>query len=150
MSLTESGLLVGCSLRRYSALVSNAPSTTWMARMSVEAHALAARVLRVDCIDPPLDELQLAEGFRKAAAGDRGLPALQAQRAVDDGADVVIPAEGMLAELLHVNGVRAIGEAPVMDIFGVTWPMPRCSRACARAPACKWAGAGTTAATTPS
>jgi len=120
VSLTESSLLVGCSMGRYSAPVSNAPSTAWMTRMSIEAHGLSGRVLRVECIDPPLDERQLAEGYadpQPVIASFRR----SAQRAIDDGADVVIPAEGMLADLLYANGVRAIGEVPVMDVFGVAW-----------------------------
>lgn len=120
VSLTEASLLVACSLGRYSAPVSNAPATAWMTRMSIEAHGLASRVLRVQTIDPPLEEPALEhafeapgpviESFRRAAA-----------RAVADGADVVIPAEGMLAALLHAEGVTSIDGAPVVDVFGTAW-----------------------------
>lgn len=120
VSLTETSLLVGCSLGRYSAPVSNAPSTAWMTRMSIETHGLSARVLRVQCIDPPLDERELAEGYAKPQPVIDSF-CRSAQRAIDDGADVIIPAEGMLAELLYVNRVRAIGEVPVMDVFGAAW-----------------------------
>jgi hypothetical protein len=91
-----------------------------MTRMSVEAHGLAARVLRVQSIDPPLDEPALAVGFEEPG------PVIDSFRraarlAIADGADVVIPAEGMLAELLYVNGVKEIDAVPVLDVFGVTW-----------------------------
>ena len=120
VSLTESSLLVGCSLGRYSALVSNAPSTAWMARMSIETHGMSGRVLGVRCIEPCLDERQLADGFEHPASMIDSFRHC-AQRAIDEGADVIIPAEGMLAEILYVNGVRSIGAVPVMDVFGVTW-----------------------------
>ncbi len=120
VSLTESSLLIACSLGRYSAIVSNAPTTAWMGRMSVDSHGLGSRVLRVQSIDPPLEEPALAAGFRDPA------PVIESFRraaleAIGDGADVVIPGEGMLAELLYVNGVREIESAPVLDVFGVTW-----------------------------
>jgi allantoin racemase len=120
VSLTESSLLVACSIGRYSAPVSNAPTTAWMTRMSVETHGLAGRVLRVQAIDPPLDEPALARAFEAPN------PIIEsfvraASLAIADGADVIIPAEGMLAELLYVNEVKAIGNVPVMDVFGTTW-----------------------------
>jgi Asp/Glu/hydantoin racemase len=120
VSLTEASLLVACSLGRYSAPISNAPTTAWMTRMSIEAHGLAGRVLRVQAIDPPLDEPQLARAF------DDPAPVIEsfmraAQRAVADGADSIIPAEGMLAELLHSQGVTTISGAPVVDVFGTAW-----------------------------
>ncbi|ANN67838.1 aspartate/glutamate racemase family protein [Bordetella bronchialis] len=119
-SLTEASLLVGCSLGRYSAPVSNAHSTAWMVRMSVQAHGMSDRVLPVRCIDPVLDERQLALGF------EHPRPVIEsfqhcARQAIAEGADVIIPAEGMLAEILYVNKVSRIGEVPVMDVFGVTW-----------------------------
>jgi Asp/Glu/hydantoin racemase len=120
VSLTEASLLVACSLGRYSAPVSNAPTTAWMTRMSVEAHGLGSRVLRVQSIDPPLDEPSLARGFEQPAPVIESFTQA-AQRAVADGADVIIPAEGMLAELLYVNGVTSIGAAPVLDVFGTAW-----------------------------
>jgi len=120
VSLTESSLLIGCSLGKYSAPISNAPNTAWMTRMSIESHGLGSRVLRVRSIEPALEEPALARGFIDPA------PVIESFRtaalhAIADGADVVIPAEGMLAELLYVNGVRQIESVPVLDVFGVTW-----------------------------
>jgi allantoin racemase len=120
VSLTETSLLIGCSLGRYSAPVSNSPQIAWLTRMSIEAHGLSSRVLRVQAIDPPLDELELAEGFKKPAPVIDSFT-LAAKRAIADGADVIIPAEGMLGELLYVNGVARIGLAPVLDVYGTTW-----------------------------
>lgn len=119
-SLTESGLLVGCSLGSYVALVSNAPAVQWMTKVAVDKHKLAARVLEVAAMDPPLDEPQLARAYADPAPVIANFTAV-AERLVARGADVIIPAEGVLAELLVRHGVHQIAGAPVMDVFAVTW-----------------------------
>ena len=119
-SLTESGLLVGCSLGSYVALVSNAPAVQWMTKVAVDKHKLAARVLEVTAMDPPLDEPALARAYADPAPVIANFSAV-AERLVRRGADVIIPAEGVLAELLVRHGVREIAGAPVMDVFAVTW-----------------------------
>ena len=119
-SLTESGLLVGCSLGSYVALISNAPAVQWMTKVAVDKHKLAARVLEVVAMDPPLDEPALARAYADPAPVIANFTAA-AERLVARGADVIIPAEGVLAELLVRHGVREIAGAPVMDVFAVTW-----------------------------
>jgi allantoin racemase len=119
-SLTESGLLVGCSLGRYVALIANAPAVQWMTRVAVDKHGLAARVLEVASLDPPLDEPALAVAYADPAPVIANFTAM-AERLVARGADVIIPAEGVLAELLVRHGIREIAGAPVMDVFAVTW-----------------------------
>lgn len=119
-SLTESGLLVGCSLGSYVALISNAPAVQWMTKVAVDKHRLAARVLDVAALDPPLDEPALARAYADPAPVIANFTAM-AKRLVARGADVIIPAEGVLAELLVRHGVREIAGAPVMDVFAVTW-----------------------------
>lgn len=119
-SLTESALLVSCSLGRYSVAIANGPQTAWMTRMSVEAHGLGARVLNVESIQPPIEEPAMALAF------EHPLPLIDAfldaaRRAVAHGADVIIPAEGMLAELLFANGVTSIDQACILDVFGTAW-----------------------------
>jgi len=47
--------------------------------------------------------------------------AVTVRKAIDDGADAIIPAEGVLSEFLFNNGVTMIDTVPVMDSFGVTW-----------------------------
>ena len=119
-SLTESGLLVGCSLGSYVALVSNAPAVQWMTKVAVDKHKLAARVLEVASMDPALDEPALARAYADPAPVIANFTAVAA-RLVARGADVIIPAEGVLAELLVRHGVREIAGAPVMDVFAATW-----------------------------
>jgi Asp/Glu/hydantoin racemase len=119
-SLTESGLLVGCSLGRYVALISNAPAVQWMTKVAVDKHGLSSRVLEVAALDPALDEPALATAYANPAPVIASFTAA-AERLVARGADVIIPAEGVLAELLVRHGVREIAGAPVMDVFAVSW-----------------------------
>jgi len=119
-SLTESGLLVGCTLGRYVALISNAPAVQWMSKTAVDKHGLGSRVLDVVALDPPLDEPALALAYADPAPVIANFTAA-AERLVARGADVIIPAEGVLAELLVRHGIREIAGAPVLDVFAVTW-----------------------------
>jgi allantoin racemase len=119
-SLTESSLLVGCSLGKLIAPISNAAPVVWMVRNAVEKHGLGARVLEVQAIDPPLEEPALAAAYERPEPVVEAFTAA-AERAVAKGADVIIPAEGVLAELLYVSGVRSIAGATVVDVFGTTW-----------------------------
>jgi allantoin racemase len=120
ISITEASLMVACSLGKLSAAVSNAPTTAWMTRLSVEAHGMNSRVLEVTSIEPALHEPALAEAFNNPAHAIESFRNT-ALKAIHAGADVIIPAEGMLAEILWANGVREIEGAAVVDVFGTAW-----------------------------
>ena len=119
-SLTEASLLVGCSLGKLIAPISNAAPVVWMVRNAVEKHGLGARVLEVQSIEPPLEEPALAAAYERPEPVVAAFTAA-AERAVAKGADVIIPAEGVLAELLYVSGVRTVAGATVVDVFGTAW-----------------------------
>jgi allantoin racemase len=67
-----------------------------------------------------LNEFQLAEAFSNPSHLIQSFTAT-AREAIKEGADVIIPAEGVLSELLYSNKVATIDSVPVMDSFGVTW-----------------------------
>ena len=119
-SLTESALLVGCSLGRYMVFVSNAPAVQWMSKSAIDRHALGTRVLDVASLEPPLDEPALAKAYADPEPVIANFAAV-AERLVARGADVIVPAEGVMAELLVRHGIRSIAGAPVMDVFAVAW-----------------------------
>ncbi len=119
-SVAESSVLVGCSLGRYVALISNAPSVQWMTRTAVDKHGMGVRVLDIVALDPPLDEHKLSAAYTDPAAVIASFKATAA-RLVARGADVIIPAEGVLAGLLVRHRVREIAGAAVLDVFAVTW-----------------------------
>lgn len=119
-SLGESTFLVGCSVAKYQALIANVPEVARMVHGLIEKHHLAERVIGVYAIDPPLNEPALAAAYQDATDLIATFTRL-AERAIEAGADVIIPAEGVLCELLYANKVTRVGEVPVMDSLGVTW-----------------------------
>ena len=116
-SLAESTLLVGCSMAKYVGLVTITPEVARMTWDVIHKHGLEKRVSGIYTLDPPIDELGLAVAFREPSAF---LAAFErtATRAIDEGADLIIPAEGIFAELLWANGIRRIGGVSVMDSLG--------------------------------
>lgn len=120
ISLTEAALLTACSLGTYSGLIANYPNVQRMVEASVDKHRLNARVLEVACLDPPVDE------FEMSAAYDHPEPLVAsfratAERLVAAGADVIIPAEGVLARLITGAGLDRVRNVPVLDVFAVAW-----------------------------
>jgi Asp/Glu/hydantoin racemase len=141
VSITEASLLVACSLGKFFAAVSNAPTTAWMTRLSVETHGFGSRVLQVTAIDPPLHEPALAAAFQDPTQALESFRTA-ALKEIQAGADVIIPAEGMLAELLWANGVHEIEGATVVDVFGTSWAyadmMGRLRRTCGTQVSRRW------------
>jgi len=120
VSITEATLLVACSIGRLSVPIANDPGIAWIVRESVHTHGLNARVLTPRAIEPALDEHQMAEAFKNPPILIDCF-AVAARKAIAEGADVIIPAEGVLSEFLYNNNIKMIDSAPVMDSFGVTW-----------------------------
>jgi allantoin racemase len=44
-----------------------------------------------------------------------------AEQAIIQGADVIIPVEGIITEFFYANGVIRVKDAPVLDTFGLAW-----------------------------
>ena len=120
VSIAEATFFVACSIGRLAAPVSNDPGIARLVRQSIDAHRLDRRIQSPRSIAPPLDELQLAEAFSNPAHLIRSFTET-ARKAIDEDADVIIPAEGVLSEFLYNNGVTMIDSVPVLDSFGVTW-----------------------------
>jgi allantoin racemase len=119
-SLAESTFLVACSLGKYQALIANSPSIARIVSAQVHKHGLRERVTGVYSMDPPLTENRLSAAYQDAGQMIEDFRSV-ARRAIEAGADVVVPAEGVLAELLWANGVDRVDDVPVMDSLGVAW-----------------------------
>ena len=120
VSVLESSLLVACSLGRKVAPIANAPSITHMVQSAIETHGLTQRMLPAVSLDPAMNEPEMS---RALSQPDTLLKAfnLAAQRAISQGADVIVPAEGVLSTVITANQIKVIGGAPVIDVFAVTW-----------------------------
>lgn len=120
VSVGESTFLVACSVAKYQGLISNAPEVARIVKGLIDKHALAGRVSGVYWLDPPMNEPQLSVAFDDPAEFLANFNRV-AERAIGDGADVIIPAEGVFNEILVTHGVQFVGKVPVMDAMGVVW-----------------------------
>lgn len=120
--ILESSMLVACSLGKRIAPIANAPEISFIVQTAVEKHALEARVLPCVPIDPPMHEAELL-----AAAASKPQAVLEAfTRAAEhaiaqQGADVIVPAEAVLATLMVANKLTHIKGAPVLDVLAIAW-----------------------------
>lgn len=117
VSLAEASLLTACSLAEQFALVTLSPSYARRVRSVVRRHGLESRLTDVHALTTAHDEGSVDAAFASPQALIDDFTAV-ARIAVADGADVVIPSEGLLSEFLHANGVKSIDGATVLDCVG--------------------------------
>lgn len=120
VSLTEAALLTGCSLGSQIGLISNAPNVAYMTRLSVAKHHLEARVLEVTSLTPGMDEYELIAARDNPAALIEAFTRT-ARDLIARGADVIVPAEGVMAEIFARQGLKRIDDAAVVDVFAAAW-----------------------------
>ena len=115
-------MLVSCSLGASIAPIANAPEISAIVHSAVKKHGLESRILPCVSLDPPVHEAQLLsasendpqavlQAFTKAA-----LHAIEKQ-----GADVIVPAESVLATLLIEHKLTQVEGAPVVDVLAIAW-----------------------------
>ena len=119
-SILETTLLVGCSLGSKLGFVTTSPNVVGMIRKAVAFHQMETRVADVLSMEPPLEGAPLHSSFADPAELIARFEK-DAARAIANGADVIIPAEGIIAVILTEAGFTRFQDAPVMDVFGVTW-----------------------------
>jgi Asp/Glu/hydantoin racemase len=117
VSLAEASLLTACSLAGQFALITLAPSYARRLRGVVKRHGLESRLVSIQALSTAYDEGSIDAAFRSPKKVIADFTAA-AKRAVDAGADAVIPAEGLLSELLHANRIATIDGATVLDCVG--------------------------------
>ncbi len=120
VSMAEATMLVACSLSEQFALVTIAAPNAKRLRAVVKRHGMDERVIAVRHLAHGLHEAELDAAL---AEGDAVVDDFMsvARAAVEAGADVVVPAEGVLNEIVHRRGVRSIAEATVLDCVGTSF-----------------------------
>ena len=118
ISSFEAMLLVGCSVAHTIGVVTLNRQLLWSLKISLERHRLTPRVGAMLVMEPELNEREIIELLSTPGSYlDRFIDT--ARRAVADHADAIIPAEGILAELLAANGVTSVDGAAVLDGIGI-------------------------------
>ena len=120
LSLPESALLTACTLAERFALITLSPRQSVRVDEVIDRHALRPR--SAGCFDLggrfSEDDLEAVMG---GAPADALVTAFTeaGRRAMAAGADLLIPAEGLLNEVIQRQGLHRIDGAAVMDCVGV-------------------------------
>jgi Asp/Glu/hydantoin racemase len=118
VSSLEATLLVGCSTAHTIGLVTLNSPLLWSLRTSIERHRLTERVGALLSMEPELTEKEIIGLF---ADPDAYLDRFRAtaRRAIAAHADAIIPAEGILAEIVAAAGITNLDGAAVLDGVGI-------------------------------
>ncbi len=118
VGLSETCMLTACSFGNKFALVALNRDQQALHAELAQVYGLEHRLAAVLAMDPPIDEYVLegeqsslrpvVEGFERAC-----------RRAQQAGAEVIIPGDGVLNEFVWRQGIRRVGDAPVMDALGI-------------------------------
>jgi allantoin racemase len=117
VSSCETSLLISSMLGHSFGFLTLDETMAGFLRKLVVREGFGDRVKMVAAMDPPIDEHELDSAFAGSPEFVARFSA-QAERMVAQGADVIIPAEGVLNVALVRNGVRAVAGAPVLDSYG--------------------------------
>jgi allantoin racemase len=118
VGLSETCMLVACSLGHRFGLVSLEDSQRAQHEELARAYGLRERLAAVVPMQPPIDEYTL-EADDAALQPHVDAFAQACRRLVDAGAEVVIPGDGFLNELVWRRGITSLHGAVVMDSLGV-------------------------------
>jgi Asp/Glu/hydantoin racemase len=138
VSLGESCALTACSLGRRFGMVTLCADQSEDYSDMIHAYGLERRFAGAVALDPPIDEFALEADEETSLAIEARFDAA-CDRVIAQGADIVIPADGVLNEFLVRRGrLKARGEVPVMDSLGVLFQhaayMVRIARSTGAAP----------------
>ena len=119
MGLGETCALVACSLGRKFGLVTLCADQSADYSDLMHAYGLTRRFAGAVAVEPAIDEFALEADEATAQAVEARFDAACAT-VIRQGADIIIPADGVLNEFLVRRGrLRAHGDVPVMDSLGV-------------------------------
>lgn len=118
VSSFEAMLLVACSIGHTIGIVTLNRDLAWIHQARIEAHKLGGRIGPVLAVEPELSEQELTGLL---AAPDDYLERFRhtVRRAVQEGADVIVPSEGLVAIVAARAGLSEVDGATVMDGIGV-------------------------------
>jgi len=118
ISSFEASLLVACSFGHAIGLITLNDHLCAILRTNLKAHGLADKVVAVEAIEPDVTEKKLGQALT-APSTYLELFNAKATAAVEKGADVIIPAEGILAAAVSTAGLSSIRGAAIVDGIGV-------------------------------
>jgi hypothetical protein len=118
VGLSETCMLVACSLGKTFALIALNPDQQAQHEELAHAYGLERRLAASLAMDPPIDEYMLEASAAETAPIVDGFHRA-CRRALDAGAEVIIPGDGVLNEFVWRRGLLRFENATVMDALGV-------------------------------
>lgn len=117
VSSAETTLLLGTALGGRFGLVGLQQEQNYALLELARSYGAQDRIAAVVPLDPPITEPELDAMFTDGDVAGRINPAAQAARAA--GADLIIPAEGVLNTLMVKRELTDVAGLPVLDSFGL-------------------------------
>jgi Asp/Glu/hydantoin racemase len=118
-SICESTLLVAKSVGRSLALVGLEEDNAAFLRDLVHHYGLQDLLACVVALDPPVTEPELDRAFAGSSEFVRRFEESCRRQVTSAGADVLVPAEGVLNTALVRNGVQKVDGRPVIDAYAI-------------------------------
>lgn len=115
VSACETSLITSLTMGEACGMIALDPHHAGFLKRLVSAYGLSARVAAIEALNPPVTELELDGEIEPSELLERMEKA--AWHAVRAGADILVPAEGVLNSLLVAEGIRSLAGAPVIDGF---------------------------------
>jgi allantoin racemase len=117
VSITETSMLISCSLGKRFSIVTIDPFMVDHFLALVKEYGLAERVSSIISMDPPIQEFDMeGDGHH---AEERFLNSCR--KAIAEGADVIIPGEGVLNEFAFSRGFTSCDGVPILDGNSTVW-----------------------------
>jgi allantoin racemase len=113
----ETALLVSSTVGRSFGLLTIDESMALVLRGLVREYGFSERVAAVEALQAPIDEYELDAAFAGSPDFARRFSD-QSRRLIAAGADVIIPAEGVVNTVLVRNKLQEIDGVPVLDSYG--------------------------------
>lgn len=120
VSTAEANFLLGSSYGRRQGLISLNPVMARLVTDRAREYGFSDRIASVSFLGAEMDEWVVQEAWNDADELIARFTEL-AHDAITAGADVIVPAEGIITEFFYANGVESVGDAPVLDTFGIAW-----------------------------
>ena len=117
VSSCETALLVSSTVGRAFGLLTIDEAMAAVLRRLVRQYGFADRVTAIEALQPEMTEYELDAAFAGSPELTRRFSE-HAARLIAAGADVIIPARGVMNTVLAVNGMREVGGVPVLDSYG--------------------------------
>ncbi len=126
LGFAEEGMLAASAWGRRIGLISLDAEEANAAGELIAGYGLASRIACSISLDPEITESEIEASSEREEERIIGAFSGACERCEKLGADVIIPAEGVLSECLVHHRVDSFASLPVIDVNGVLWLQAVC------------------------